>query len=155
MPSKQSAGILAYRIKAGKVLFMLVHPGGPFWKNKDQGSWSIPKGEFTDGESAFDAAKREFEEETGLKPEGNFMSLDPIKMKSGKVVYAWAVEGNFDTDAIKSNTFEIEWPPKSGLLKSFPEVDRAAWFTKEEAIQKINSAQSGFILQLALILEKS
>ena len=127
---------------------MLVHPGGQFWKNKDAGHWSIPKGEFSDEENAFDAAIREFEEETGTRLDGDFIELVPVKLKSGKVVYAWALEKDIDADAVESNTFEIEWPPKSGRFKSFPEIDKADWFTVEEALEKINVAMTDFILQL-------
>lgn len=148
MKLKKSAGILLYK-KVDKQLFvLLVHPGGPFWKNKDAGHWSIPKGEFNDEENAFDAAIREFEEETGIQLEGDFIELVPVKLKSGKLVYAWALEKDIDADAIQSNTFEIEWPPKSGTLKSFPEIDKATWFSVEEALEKINVAMADFILQL-------
>jgi predicted NUDIX family NTP pyrophosphohydrolase len=148
MKLKKSAGILLYK-KVNKQLFiLLVHPGGPFWKNKDAGHWSIPKGEFSDEENAFDAAIREFEEETGTRLSGDFIELVPVKLKSGKLVYAWTLESDIDVDAIESNTFEIEWPPKSGILKSFPEIDKAVWFTVEEALEKINAAMGDLILQL-------
>ncbi|MDI5894825.1 NUDIX hydrolase [Flavobacterium algoritolerans] len=140
--------MLLYKRVNKQLFVLLVHPGGPFWKNKDIGHWSIPKGEFNDGENAFDAAIREFEEETGTRLDGDFIELVPVKLKSGKVVYAWALEKDIDTDAVESNTFEIEWPPKSGTLKSFPEIDKAAWFTAEEALEKINVAMGDFILQL-------
>jgi predicted NUDIX family NTP pyrophosphohydrolase len=123
----------------------LVHPGGPFWKGKDAGAWSIPKGEFTDEEEPLAAAQREFEEETGKKIEGNFVELNPIKQKAGKMVYAWAVEGDINADAVVSNTFKIEWPYKSGKWQSYPEVDKAAWFSAEAAKEKINAAQAAFI----------
>ena len=145
---KQSAGILLYRRKTIVTEFLLVHPGGPFWKNKDLGAWSIPKGEFTDQENPLDAAKREFKEETGFDISGQFLVLTPIKQQSGKWVHAWAIEKYIDAAAIKSNEFEMEWSPKSGLLKSFPEVDRAAWFSLDKAMLKINPSQSGFITQL-------
>jgi len=148
--SKQSAGILLYRIVDGQLQVFLVHPGGPFFKNKDDGSWSIPKGEFTDDENALDAAKREFLEETGQSIDGNFIELEPIQQKGGKTVHAWAVEGNIDHESIVSNTFEIEWPPRSGKKQSFPEIDRAAWFDMETAKVKINAAQSGLIKELQL-----
>lgn len=148
MKFKKSAGILLYKRVEKQLLVLLVHPGGPFWKNKDAGHWSIPKGEFSDEENAFDAAIREFEEETGTRLDGHFIELTPVKLKSGKVVYAWALEKDLDADAIVSNTFEIEWPPKSGTLKSFPEIDRAQWFTIEEAWEKINEAMRNFLLQL-------
>jgi predicted NUDIX family NTP pyrophosphohydrolase len=148
MKLKKSAGILLYKKVDKQLYIFLVHPGGPFWKNKDAGHWSIPKGEFSDEENAFDAAIREFEEETGIQLEGDFIELVPVKLKSGKVVYAWALEKDIDADTIESNTFEIEWPPKSGTLKSFPEIDKAAWFTIEEALEKINVAMGDLILQL-------
>lgn len=148
MKLKKSAGILLYKRVNKQLFVLLVHPGGPFWKNKDAGHWSIPKGEFSDEENAFDAAIREFEEETGTRLDGDFIELVPVKLKSGKVVYAWALEKDIDADAVESNTFEIEWPPKSGRLKSFPEIDKADWFTVEEALEKINVAMTDFILQL-------
>ena len=145
---KQSAGILLYRkIGAGMQVF-LVHPGGPFFKNKDDGSWSIPKGEFLDGDDPLAAAKREFEEETGKAIAGKFIPLKPIRQKGGKTVQAWAVEGDIDHKGIKSNHFEIEWPPRSGKQQSFPEIDRADWFDIDIAKVKINSAQAGFIDEL-------
>ena len=145
---KKSAGILLYKKVNKELLFLLVHPGGPFWKNKDLGSWSIPKGEFTDDEEPLNAAIREFEEETGTKVEGEFIELKPVKLKSGKLVYAFACEHDLDVNSIKSNEFEIEWPPKSGRLKSFPEIDKAAWFTAKEALEKINPPQGNFITEL-------
>lgn len=148
MKLKKSAGILLYKRVNKQLFVLLVHPGGPFWKNKDAGHWSIPKGEFSDEENSFDAAIREFDEETGTRLDGDFIELVPVKLKSGKVVYAWASEKDIDPGAIVSNTFEIEWPPKSGTLKSFPEIDKAAWFTVEEALEKINVAMGDFILQL-------
>lgn len=148
MKLKKSAGILLYKIVNKQLFVLLAHPGGPYWKSKDVGHWSIPKGEFSDEENAFDAAIREFEEETGTRLDGDFIELIPVELKSGKVVYAWALEDDIDADAIVSNTFEIEWPPKSGILKSFPEIDKAAWFTVEEALEKINVAMGDFILQL-------
>lgn len=147
--AKQSAGILLYRkIDSGLQVF-LVHPGGPFFKNKDEGAWSIPKGEFLDDEDALTAAKREFKEETGQEIDGDFLPLQPITQKSGKKVYAWAVEGDIDHETIFSNIFELEWPPKSGKRISIPEIDRAAWFDVDEAKLKINPAQAGLIDELA------
>jgi len=142
---KQSAGILLYRKMNDQLQVFLVHPGGPFFKNKDAGVWSIPKGEFLDGEDALTAAKREFKEETGQTIDGGFIELNPVYLKSGKKVYAWAVEGDINHEVIESNLFEMEWPPKSGKRQSFPEVDRAAWFTLDEAKEKINAAQVGLI----------
>jgi len=145
---KQSAGILLYRMNDNLLQVFLVHPGGPFFRKKDEGAWSIPKGEYLDGEEALAAAKREFEEETGQSVNGNFIKLTPVKQKSGKVVYAWAVEGDIDHTNIVSNLFEIEWPPKSGKKASFPEIDRAGWFDIETARVKINPGQVGLITEL-------
>jgi len=145
---KKSAGILLYRNPGTACELFLVHPGGPFWKNKDEGAWSIPKGEFTEEEDALAAAKREFKEETGISCNGKFIELASVKLKSGKIVYAWALEKDVDPAKIKSNLFEMEWPPKSGKLQSFPEIDRAAWFTPAAAKQKINPAQATFINEL-------
>ncbi|HEX2628550.1 MAG TPA: NUDIX domain-containing protein [Chitinophagaceae bacterium] len=149
---KQSAGILAYRYNKKQPECCLVHPGGPFFKNKDLGAWSIPKGEFEEGEDKLVAAKREFKEEMGFAVNGKFIALDPVKLKSGKLVYAWAVEMDFDTSVISSNEFEIEWPPRSGRMQSFPEIDRASWFSLETAMEKINEGQRGLIIQLKNIL---
>lgn len=145
---KQSAGILLYRkLKDGFEIF-LVHPGGPLWAKKDLGSWSIPKGEF-DEEEALLAAKREFREETGIDaPQGEYLPLKPIRQKSGKIVHAWAVEGEIDADHVHSNDFEIEWPPRSGRRQAFPEIDRGAWFFIEDALGKINPGQIGLIREL-------
>jgi predicted NUDIX family NTP pyrophosphohydrolase len=145
---KQSAGILLYRVANKNLEVFLIHPGGPFWAKKDDGAWSIPKGEFEDDEEPLSAAKREFEEETGIKISGEFIQLNPIKQKSGKIVYAWAVEGDIDPVKIKSNSFEIEWPPKSGKMKSFPEIDKAAWFNLSDALTKINVGQMSLIKEL-------
>ena len=149
---KKSAGILLYKFIDKTIFFLLVHPGGPFWKNKDLESWSIPKGEFTEDENPLDAAKREFYEETGFKLESesetDFIELDSVKLKSGKTIYAWALEFDIDATLVKSNDFEMEWPPKSGKQQSFPEVDRAEWFQTEHALKKINPAQADFIVQI-------
>lgn len=145
---KKSAGILAYRYKSLLEVF-LIHPGGPYFKNKDAGVWSIPKGEFTEEESPLLAAKREFMEETGYNLEGGFIELQPVKQKAGKTVYAWAIKHDLDEQKISSNTFSIEWPPKSGRMQEFPEIDKAGWFTVEEAKVKINPAQYGLINELA------
>jgi predicted NUDIX family NTP pyrophosphohydrolase len=149
MMAKQSAGILLYRKIDDQLQVFLVHPGGPFFKNKDDDAWSIPKGEFLDDEDALTAAKREFLEETGQSVDGNFIPLNPVTLKSGKKVFAWALEGDINHEIIVSNLFEIEWPPKSGKKQSFPEVDRAAWFDIETAKLKINGAQVGFIEELS------
>jgi len=146
--AKKSTGVLLYRFQNTVLEFFLVHPGGPFWTKKDEGAWTIPKGEFEDNEDPLDAAKREFEEETGVKISGKFIELKPVKQKSGKLVYAWAIEGDIDSSKIKSNEFEMEWPPKSGKMKSFPEIDRAAWFNLKDAEQKMNAGQFSLIKEL-------
>lgn len=146
--ANQSAGILLYRRKNEQPEFFLVHPGGPFWQKKDLGSWTIPKGEFTEEEDALTAAIREFREETGISISGNFIKLSPVKQKAGKLIHAWALEGDIDPTIISSNTFSIEWPPKSGKRKEFPEVDKADWFGFDMAVQKINPAQANFINEL-------
>lgn len=145
---KQSAGVLLYRKTAHGLQVFLVHPGGPFFKNKDDGSWSVPKGEYLPDEDALTAAKREFREETGHEIMGDFIALSPIKQKGGKTVMAWAVEGNIDPDNIKSNTFEIEWPPRSGKKQFFDEIDRGEWFDIAIAKIKINPAQTALINEL-------
>ena len=161
MATKQSAGILLYRLrtappaspaeapaKPGPEVF-LVHPGGPYWKKKDAGTWTIPKGEFTEEEPALDAAIREFREETGVQLKGFFQPLSPIRQKGGKRVYAWAIAGDLDPAKLVSNTFELEWPPGSGRMQAFPEVDKGAWYTLEAARAIINSAQIAFLDELA------
>lgn len=142
---KTSAGILLYRQKNKYIEFFLVHPGGPFWKGKDKGTWSIPKGEFVEGEDPLTVARREFNEETGQTIEGNFTELETIQQKGGKKVFAWAVEGDADENNIVSNTFKQEWPYKSGKWITIPEVDKAGWFGEKEAKEKINSAQAALI----------
>ena len=134
-----------YRIRGSCVELLLVHPGGPFWSKKDAGAWSIPKGEICAEEDELEAARREFFEETGVLPKGEFSLLGEIVQKGGKVVRAWAFEGDYDPAALKSNTFTMEWPPRSGKQQEFPEIDRAAFFTPEEARIKINPAQAEFI----------
>ena len=151
---KISAGLLMYRLREGELEFLLAHPGGPFWKSRDAGAWTIPKGEIQEGEEPLLAAKREFEEEIGLKPEGNFIELKPITQKGGKVVHAWAFEGDFDTRRIRSNTFQMEWPPRSGKYETCPEVDRACFFRMPEAKRKINSAQVAFLEEVAQLRSK-
>ena len=151
--SQQSAGILLYRLNQASIEVLLVHPGGPFWIKKDSGAWSIPKGEFSTTEDPLTAAKREFEEETGSPISGEFIQLHPIRQKSGKIIQAWAIEGNIDAEHITSNTFELEWPPKSGKKQQFPEVDKASWFTVPVAKQKIIQSQVLLIDQLIDKLE--
>jgi len=146
---KQSAGILLYRKTSQGLQLFLVHPGGPFFKNKDDASWSVPKGEYEADEDPLAAAKREFQEETGHEITGSFTALRSVKQKGGKTVLAWAVEGNIDPKAIKSNTFEMEWPPRSGKKKTFDEIDRGEWFDIATAKRKINPAQVTFIDELA------
>jgi Predicted NTP pyrophosphohydrolase len=151
---KKSAGILLYRLHHGAPQVMLVHPGGPFWKNKDAGVWSIPKGEPNEGEDPLDAALREFREETGIPiKKSTCTPLTPVKQKAGKLVLAWAMEGDLDTTAINSNTFNMEWPPHSGKTQSFPEVDRAGWFGLEEAREKINPGQVPLLNELEKIIK--
>ncbi|MCI0337998.1 MAG: NUDIX domain-containing protein [Acidobacteria bacterium] len=152
--AKSSAGLLMFRRRGGIVEVLLAHPGGPFWAKKDLGAWSIPKGEFDPNEDPLEAAKREFEEETGLPASGQFIPLAPIKQPGGKIVYAWAFEGDCDVSAIISNTFSIEWPPRSGRQQSFPEIDRAQWFSFDAAREKITKGQSGFIEELQRILDE-
>jgi len=153
MPSKKSAGLLPFRFHNKNPEVLLAHPGGPFWKNKDLGAWSIVKGEYNDDEEPLIAAQREWQEETGLELSGKFIPLKPVRQKSGKEILAWAVETDLDPTAIKSNSFEIEWPPKSGKKQSFPEIDRAAWFSIKEAKEKINPAQVALIEELMNILK--
>ena len=150
---KKSAGILLYRISKGKIEVLLVHPGGPFWAKKDAGAWSIPKGEFDDGESPLDAAIRETHEELGIKVEGDFIELTPIKQKSGKTIFPFAIEHQFDPSKLQSNSFEMEWPLKSGQKRSFPEVDKAEWFSFDIANEKINNGQKPFLAELLKKLE--
>jgi predicted NUDIX family NTP pyrophosphohydrolase len=151
--TKQSAGLLLYRRRHGRLEVFLVHPGGPFWARKDAGDWSIPKGEFGEDEEPLAAARREFVEETGFVAEGDFMPLTPVTQAGGKVVYAWAVEGDCDPGALRSNTFTLEWPPKSGQEQEFPEVDRAGWFDLKTAKERINKAQIGLLQELERIFK--
>ena len=145
---KKSAGILVYKVSPGIKVF-LVHPGGPYFQKKDLGAWTIPKGEFEDSEEPLQAAQREFEEETGQRIEGNFFALSPIRQKSGKQVWAWAVKGEVDANQIRSNVFSIEWPYRSGKWQNFPEVDKAEWFDLNSAKLKINPAQIALLDELA------
>jgi predicted NUDIX family NTP pyrophosphohydrolase len=152
---KKSAGLMLYRelSAASAIEVLLVHPGGPFWRNKDAGAWTIPKGEFDESEEPLAAAKREFKEELGAPaPNGDYLSLGSIKQKGGKTVHAWAVKGDFEPENLASNTFTCEWPPRSRRMQEFPEVDRAEWFTPELAKRKILPAQVPLIEELLEIL---
>ena len=145
---RPSAGLLCYRRSAGRLEVLLVHPGGPFWAGKDDGAWTIPKGEVLDGEGPLEAACREFREETGHAPGGTFIALDPVRQAGGKLVLAWAFEGDLEPSSIRSNSFSMEWPPRSGRHRAFPEIDRAAWFTVSRARAKILSGQGALLDQL-------
>jgi predicted NUDIX family NTP pyrophosphohydrolase len=149
---KTSAGLLMYRSREGVLEVFLVHPSGLFWAKKDLGSWSIPKGEFDPGDDPLASARREFEEETGFAAVGEFKPLAPLKQPGGKIVHAWTFEGHCDPKAIGSNTFSIEWPPRSGKMQTFPEVDRAEWLTIDTAKKKILKGQVGFLEELRQIL---
>ena len=150
---KASAGLLMYRKRSGRLEALLVHLGGPFWKKKDNGAWFVPKGEINPGEDELVAAQREFQEEAGLIPTGNFLPLGSVKHKSGKSVTAWAFAGDCDPASLKSNTFEMEWPPKSGKRVQFPEIDRAEFFTVERAREKMHPAEFEFLTRLEKLLE--
>lgn len=153
--SKVSAGLLMYRKRNAQMEVLLVHLGGPFWAKKDAGAWFIPKGEVNPGENDFSAAKREFEEETGLRPGPEFLPLGSVKHKSGKKVSAWAFEGDCDPASLRSNTFQMEWPPRSGKTQEFPEIDRAGFFTIEAAREKMHAAEFDFLPRLAELLSSS
>jgi predicted NUDIX family NTP pyrophosphohydrolase len=156
---KKSAGLLVYREAGNRFEVFLVHPGGPLWARKDDGAWSVPKGEFDKGEDPLVAAIREFEEETGVAPTGEAFGvpipLSSVRQPGGKAVYAWALKGDLDADAVRSNDFTMEWPPKSGRQQVFPEVDRAAWFPLEEAAVKILAGQAPLLEQLRGMLAGS
>jgi len=154
MRKTHSSGILLYRYRAEELEVFLVHPGGPYWKGKENLAWSIPKGEIAEAEKPLETAKREFYEETGSEVSGNFQELTPQKQPSGKIIYAWAVEGEIDPAALKSNTFTIEWPPRSGLQKEFPEIDKGEWFGIQSASEKILPGQRGFLDQLQDLLDR-
>jgi len=147
--AKISAGILLYRRRSRGMEFLVVHPGGPLWVNKDDGVWGIPKGEVHEGEDLLVAARRETAEELGFAPAGPFLALEPVTLKSGKIVYAWACEGEFDPGALRSNTFRLEWPPHSGKFIDCPEVDRARWVTLEEAQILVSAGQWAILVQVA------
>lgn len=148
-----SAGLMMYRLRGDVAEVLLVHPGGPFFKNKDDGAWSIPKGIVEAGEDLLDTARREFQEEVGHKADGPFIELTPIRQKGGKIVHVWAFEGDCDPAAIVSNTFKLQWPPRSGKWQEFPEVDRAEFFDAETGKRKINVSQAALILELESILK--
>jgi predicted NUDIX family NTP pyrophosphohydrolase len=148
-----SAGLLVYRLRNRTIEVLLVHPGGPFFKNKDEGAWSIPKGEVGPNEAPLDCARREFREEVGPVPDGPLVALAPVKQKGGKIVEAWALEGDCDVGTIASNTFRLEWPPRSGRFQDFPEIDRAEYFALELAKAKINAAQRALLDELASKLQ--
>ncbi len=145
---KVSSGILFYRFVQGKLHIMLVHPGGPFYARKDEGAWSIPKGIIESGENPFDAARREVKEETGVDVSGPAIDLGQIKQPGGKIIHAWAVSQNVDTSRIESNSFQLEWPPKSGTIREYPEIDKAQWFKVHDARVKIRKGQLGFLDRL-------
>ncbi|UFS68557.1 NUDIX domain-containing protein [Geomonas sp. RF6] len=151
--AKKSAGLLMFRYGASGIELFLVHPGGPFWRGKDLGAWTIPKGECLEGEESLQAAKREFEEETGVQPREPYRKLTPLKQPGGKTISAWAFEGDCDPAKAHSNTFTMEWPPKSGLQSEFPEVDKADWFPLQLAREKIIKGQAGFIDELCALLD--
>jgi predicted NUDIX family NTP pyrophosphohydrolase len=151
--ARQSAGILMYRRRADRTEVFLIHPGGPFWSRKDDGAWSIPKGEFTSEEPPLDAARREFQEETGFAVSGDFTAMEPIRQAGGKVVHTWVVEGECDAAAVKSNTFSMEWPPRSGQWKTFPEADRAGWFALDQAETKILKSQRPLLDQFRRLIK--
>jgi predicted NUDIX family NTP pyrophosphohydrolase len=151
---KKSAGLLMYRGAAqGFVEVLLAHPGGPYWRGKDAGAWTLPKGEYQEPEHALDAARREFDEETGYPSQPPFLPLGEVTLKSGKRIAAWAFEGDGDPAELRSNTFEIEWPPRSGRIQSFAELDRVQWFTLAEARLRVNATQAAFIDRLEALLE--
>jgi predicted NUDIX family NTP pyrophosphohydrolase len=146
---RRSAGLVVYRRAAGRLELFLVHPGGPSWAKKDAGAWSFPKGEYSDSEDPLTVARREFQEETGQVVEGDFAPMTPIVQRGGKIVQLFAVEGDCDAAAVRSNTFRMEWPPKSGRHAEFPEVDRAGWFDRAAAKEKLNAAQAAAVDELA------
>jgi predicted NUDIX family NTP pyrophosphohydrolase len=147
--SKTSAGIVLYRRRLGRLEVFLVHPGGPYWARKDNGAWSIPKGEYHCGEQPLQAAQREFLEETGLALDGPFLALAPVSLPNGKIISAWACEGELDPAQLRSNTFSIEWPPRSGVMQSFPEVDRGAWYSLPQALVKLSPGQRPLLHAIA------
>ena len=152
---KQSAGIIPYKFIKKELFFFIAHPGGPFYRKKDNGFWSIVKGEIEEGEEPLKAAIREFEEETGIGIKGKFQELTPVKQKSGKLVHAWAIEQDISTEKVKSNTFEMEWPTKSGTMAEVPELDKFEWYDVQTTIQKLLPAQTPMIYELLELLQIS
>ena len=152
--TRRSAGLLMYRTSQGTLEVLLAHPGGPYFVNKDDGAWTIPKGEPETDEDLLVTAQREFEEETGVQPAGTYVALKPVKQKGGKIVHAWAFEGDCDPGALHSNTFAMEWPPKSGRRQAFPEIDRAEFFDLETARRKIKLGQEGLLDELESLVSK-
>jgi predicted NUDIX family NTP pyrophosphohydrolase len=152
--SARSAGILLFRFRGKDLDVFLVHPGGPFWADRDEAAWSIPKGLFEENESPLEAGRREFEEETGFIATGEFIELGELRQSSHKIVHAWALEMNIDAAAIKSNTFSLEWPQGSGIIREYPEVDKGAWFTLDEARRKIHKGQAAFLDRLIELLRE-
>ena len=155
MARVQSAGVLMFRRNGSSFEVLLVHPGGPYWQRKDDGAWTIPKGEFDERESADAAARREFEEETGFALKGELIALTPVRQPSGKIVHPFAVEGDLDPAEIRSNTFAMEWPPRSGVMREFPEVDRAGWFSLAEARRKLIDGQRPILEEFARALDQA
>lgn len=149
-----SAGLVLFRRRRGAIEVLLVHPGGPYWAKRDDGAWSIPKGEPDGDEDLLEVARREIREETGCEPDGPFRPLTPVRQRGGKIVHAWAVQGDCDPSELRSNTFTMEWPPRSGRRQEFPEVDRAAWFTLDEARAKINEGQRPLLDEVRALLEQ-
>jgi predicted NUDIX family NTP pyrophosphohydrolase len=152
---KQSAGLLVYRLRGSALEVFLVHPGGPFWAKKDAGAWSIPKGEFGADEDSLTAARREFTEETGISVEGPFAALGTVRQAGGKLIYAFVAAADFNAAKIVSNTFRMEWPPRSGRFVEFPEVDRAGWFSLDEAAEKMNAGQTELLMRLRAALDQA
>jgi predicted NUDIX family NTP pyrophosphohydrolase len=153
--AKRSAGLAMFRVRNGVLEILLVHPGGPFWAKKDEGAWFLPKGEVEDGEDELAAARREFQEETSLKPAGPFIELGTVRQKGGKTIAAWAFEGDCDPSTVRSNTFRMEWPPRSGKQREFPEVDRAAFFTLEAARAKMHPVEFDFFVRVDAVRLKN
>ncbi len=151
---KTSAGLLLYRINDDELEVFLVHPGGPYWRHKDAGTWSIPKGEIAEGDDLLATAHREFLEETGIEVEGHELELGSVRQAGGKIVHAWAIEGDLDPKQLRSNTFELEWPRHSGRIQTFPEVDRGEWFRIEEARERMLSAQTAFLDALLVTFDR-